>query len=136
MLKLSELRAALADKAALQGKLDEATAALTKAQADLATETTRANALQKQIDEANAAIEGLNGKVATLEGEKKTVSQAAVEKLHELGVPAAELPKSKAPGTDDADLLARYQSLTGREKTQFFRDNRVALERAVAAQNK
>jgi chromosome segregation ATPase len=141
MLNLAALKTAVADKAELQRKLDEATVNLTTAQADLATaqaaataEKTRADALQAQIDEANTTISELTGKVTTLETEKKTVSQAAVEKLHELGVPAAELPKSKTPGNDDADILARYQSLTGGEKTAFFRANRAALERAAAQQ--
>ncbi len=139
MLKLSELRAALADKTALQTQLSEVTANLTTAQTDLATaqatataEQARADGLQAQIDEANTVIEGLKGTVTTLQAEKKTVAQATVEKLHEMGVPAAQLPKAAAVGTDDADLLVRYQALTGREKTSFFRANRDALERAAA----
>lgn len=131
MLKLADLKAALADKATLQSKLDEATANLTTAQTDLAAaqsalaaETACAADLQTQIEEANKAIEGLNGTVATLEGEKKTVSQAAVEKLHELGVPAAELPKGVTdPAKQDKVITrAEFDALSVDDKNAFFRN--------------
>lgn len=131
MLKLAELRTALADKAELQRKLDEVNANLTTAQADLATaqaeataQKSRADELQAQIDEANAAIADLTGKVTTLETEKKTVAQTAVEKLHELGVPAAELPKVGDPASTEAKILTRAQfdALGIDAKNAFFRE--------------
>lgn len=136
MLNLDKLRTALTDKVALQERLDAAETELTALRADL--ETARASlastgekvtVLEAQIEEANAALEASQGKVASLEAEKKSVSQAAAELLHELGVPAAELPKAATPGEDDAAVYERYQTLRGAEKTAFLRKNREALTR-------
>lgn len=131
MLKLADLKTALADKAELQRKLDEATANLSTAQADLiaaqaeaAAEKTRADGLQAQIEEANTALAEATAKVTTLEAAQKTVSQAAVEKLHELGVPAAELPKGNLDPAkvDNVVTRAEFDALSVDAKNAFFRN--------------
>ena len=99
------------------------------ARASLASMSETNKTLEGQIEEANLALEASQEKVASLEEEKKTVSQAAAEKLHELGVPAAELPKAATPGEDDAALYERYRTLKGAERTAFLRKNREALTR-------
>jgi len=131
MLRLADLKTALADKAELTRQLAEATANLSTAQADLVTaqaeaaaEKTRADGLQAQIEEANTALAELNGKVTNLEAEQKTVSQAAVEKLHELGVPAAELPKGNLDPAkvDNVITRAEFDALPIDAKNAFFRN--------------
>lgn len=136
MLKLKELQAALSDKVALQGKLDAALAEIGVLKTDLQTsqdlataETSRAAALAAEIAEANTSIGSLNGKVADLEAGKKTLAATTVEKLHELGVPAAELPSASTAGADDEATYSEWKSLSGGEKTKFFRENRAALAR-------
>lgn len=140
MLKISELKTAFEAKQKLLAELQIAndqiaslTQSLTESQATAASEKERADALQAQIDEANQTIESLNGKVTGLESERKTVSQAAVEKMHELGVAVSEVPKTVDPTKTDEELLAHYQGLTGREKTLFFREKKAVLQRAAAA---
>lgn len=137
MLNLDKLRTALTDKVALQEKLTAAETELTTLRADLKTAKASLASLaekdaaqQAQIDEANTELEAAQGKVSSLEAEKKTVSQAAVEKLHELGVAAGDLPKGATPsGDDDGALYERYQTLKGAEKTAFLRTHRDALTR-------
>ena len=141
-LNLSALKTALTDKQQLQADLQTAQEKITSLESQLATaqaeataEKERANALQLQIDEANATIEGLNGKVGTLEKEKKTVAQSTVEKLSELGVPAAELPEGgslNAP--DDADIYTTWKGMTGPEKIKYRQENAEALARYAASQ--
>jgi predicted nucleic acid-binding Zn-ribbon protein len=140
MLKIKDLQAALADKLKLQTDLDAANQKVKDLEAQLGQandtarmEKERADTLQVQIDEANSTIDQLNGKVTTLEGNQKNVSQQTIEKLHELGVPATELPSSTKTGQDDEEILATYQNLKGGERTAFLRKNRAALERAAAA---
>lgn len=144
MLKLDQLKTALTDKKKLSEDLEAAQTKITQLEGELATaqqsataEKTRADELQAQIEQVNSTLEELNGKVTTLETEKKTLSQATVEKLHELGVPAAELPQAgTTPVNDDQAVYEKWQSLTGGEKTKFFRENIAALERYAASQQK
>lgn len=134
MLKLAELKAALTDKATLQQNYDQALKDIEAIRLELktaqdlaATEKTRADGLQLQIDEANNTITQLTSQVGTLQQTQKTVSEQTIEKLHELGVAANELPQATNPGQTGEDLHAQYQALNGREKTAFFRKHKAAL---------
>lgn len=141
MLKLKELQAAVTDKVTLQGKLDAALTEIGVLKTDLQTsqdlataETARAEALAGEIASANTSIEQLTGQVADLEKGKKTLAASTVEKLHELGVPAAELPSASTAGADDEATYAEWKSLSGGEKTKYFREHRAALGRFAAAE--
>lgn len=140
MLKIADLQAALADKKDLTEKLALATARVGELEASAATLAESIAALTGERDtllaDLGAAREIITGHVARigeLEANATTVSQATVERLHELGVPAGELPSNTpAASSDNADeaLLEKYNSLTGAEKTTFLRANKAALLRA------
>lgn len=134
MLKLSDLRTALADKAKLSEDLATALAKITSLEADILAANSKAEAFSLEISEANTLIESLNGKVATLEGEKKTVADATIETIAELGIAAKDLPKSTGTVVDDKAIYEQYSALTGREKTAFYRENRAALKRFASEQ--
>lgn len=141
-LKLADLKNALADKNKLSSDLATANERISQLEQQLSesqgssqAQKERADGLQHQIDEANKTIEQLSGKVTTLEAQKKTISQATVEKLHELGVPASELPKNTlASQESDESIYKQWKALNGAEKTEYFRKNIQALERYAASQ--
>lgn len=135
MLKLSDLRSALADKAKLSEDLATALAKITTLEADILAANAKSDAFSLEIAEANTLIESLNGKVATLEGEKKTVADATIETIAELGIAAKDLPKSGGTVVDDKAIYDGWKALTGGEKQAYFRENRAALDRYAAAQN-
>jgi chromosome segregation ATPase len=135
MLKLSDLRAAMADKAQLATDLATAQSQLAQLQADLLAANAKADGFSSQIAEANTLIESLNGKVATLETEKKTVAETTIETIAELGIAASDLPKASGSVVDEKDIYTQWKALSGGEKQSYFRANRAALERYAASQN-
>jgi chromosome segregation ATPase len=139
MIKFSDFQAAIADKNALLSEvasLKESIASLTGERDTLAGELADAvsahEVLKGERDGIELALNEARGEIAQLQASAKTVADATVEKLHELGVPAAELPAAAAAGEEDEALLERYQGMQGAERTAFFRGNRAALERAAA----
>lgn len=135
MLKLSDLKAALADKTLLVNDLAAAQSQITQLQADLLAATAKADGFSAQIAEANTLIETLNGKVANLETEKKTVAETTIEKIAELGIAASDLPKASGSVVDEKDIYTQWKALSGGEKQSYFRANRAALERYAATQD-
>ena len=133
MLKLSDLRTALADKAKLSEDLATALAKITTLEADILAANAKADAFSLEIAEANTLIESLNGKVTALETEKKTVADSTIETIAELGIAAKDLPKTTGTVVDDKAIYDGWKALTGGEKQAYFRDHRAALDRYAAS---
>ena len=135
MLKLSDLRTALAEQAKLSEDLATALNKITSLEADILAANAKSEAFTLEIAEANTLIESLNGKVAAMEGEKKTVADATIEQIAELGIAASELPKTTGTVVDDKAIYENWKALSGGEKQSYFRANRAALDRYASAQH-
>lgn len=136
MLKLSDLTAAIADKQKLAADLAAAQEQITTLMADLDTskafalaETARADGFAAEIALANTSIEALRGQVFTLEGEKKTVAEATVEQIAQLGVNASELPASAGMVADDpvTEYQAAIESGDKKKQAEIYATHKQAL---------
>lgn len=104
--------------------------------AQVETLTTERNTLQGQLADAEINVAQLQGEVAKLTAERDQV-QANNDRLATLagvrGIDVSEAVASTPGASGPADLLETYQSLQGKERTEFFRTNKEALLNASRA---
>lgn len=149
---MNTLESQKAEIAKLQADLVAAQALNTEAQTQITTLTSERDAALSRASQADLALATANGSVntltatiTTLTGERdqlKADAYSVEEKAQRMVATLGHSPLTITPNADEAtgekakSLLAKFESLTGAERTEFWNENKAQLIREQQKQGK